>query len=345
MRFVDEAIIEVAAGDGGNGCVSFLRERFRPKGGPDGGNGGRGGHVILRASNRVTTLSDHSYLRHFRAQRGAHGQGSNKYGRAGADKLVKVPVGTEVYDVDTGELVADLSADGQEVVVAAGGRGGKGNAHFATSTNRAPRNAQPGEEGDKLTLRLELKLLAEVGLVGLPNAGKSSLITAASAARPKVADYPFTTLFPNLGVVQLEGRAPFTMADVPGLVAGAHQGAGLGLRFLKHVERTHLFLFVVDLSSEDPVADLWTVREELKAYDPSLAERGGLVAANKMDLEAAEANLPAFERACQKDGLGVWPVSALSGLGVAELMREVAARLDPMAPRDAEEEVDSGEAG
>ncbi|MCB2228438.1 MAG: GTPase ObgE [Desulfarculaceae bacterium] len=344
MRFVDEAIIEVAAGDGGNGCVSFLRERFRPKGGPDGGDGGRGGHVILRASNRVTTLSDHSYLRHFRAQRGTHGQGSNKYGKAGEDKLVKVPVGTEVYDVDTGELVADLSADGQEVAVATGGRGGKGNAHFATSTNRAPRFAQPGEEGVKRTLRLELKLLAEVGLVGLPNAGKSSLISAASAARPKVADYPFTTLTPNLGVVQLEERAPFTIADVPGLVAGAHEGAGLGLRFLKHVERTRLFLFVVDLSGEDPAADLWTVREELRAYDPALAERAGLVAANKMDLEAAQENLPAFRQTCQEAGLAVWPISAMEGEGVPGLMEELADRLAAMAPEEepAEEE-ESGE--
>ncbi len=340
MRFVDEAIIEVAAGDGGNGCVSFLRERFRPKGGPDGGDGGRGGHVILVASHRVVTLSDHSYLRHFRAGRGQHGQGSNKYGRAGGDKRVRVPVGTEVYDQDTGELLADLSHDGQELVVAQGGRGGKGNAHFATSTNRAPRFSQPGEAGGKRTLRLELKLLAEVGLVGLPNAGKSSLIAAASAARPKVADYPFTTLTPNLGVVQLEGTAPFTLADVPGLVAGAHQGAGLGLKFLKHVERTRLFVYVVDLSGPDPTVDLWTVREELRAYDPALAARGGLVAANKMDLETARANLPAFERACLDQGLEAWPISALSGQGVAELMAELARRL---ALREQEEE--SGEAG
>ena len=343
MRFVDEAIIEVAAGDGGNGCVSFLRERFKPKGGPDGGDGGRGGHVILVASNRVTTLSDHSYLRHFRAKRGAHGQGSNKYGRAGDDKLVRVPMGTQVFDQDSGELVADLSIDGQEVVVARGGRGGKGNAHFATSTNRAPRHAQPGEEGDKRTLRLELKLLAEVGLVGLPNAGKSSLIAAASAARPKVADYPFTTLTPNLGVVQLEGREPFTLADVPGLVAGAHQGAGLGLRFLKHVERTRLFLFVVDLSGPEPWADLWTVREELRAYDPALAQRGGLVAANKMDLPAAQENLAAFKEACVEQDLEVWPVSALEGQGVTELMQELARRLArTRPPADEEESVEQG---
>jgi GTP-binding protein len=237
--------------------------------------------------------------------------------------------------------VADLSADGQEVVVATGGRGGKGNARFATSTNQAPRHAQPGEKGQKRTLRLELKLLAEVGLVGLPNAGKSSLIAAASAARPKVADYPFTTLTPNLGVVQLEGLAPFTLADVPGLVAGAHKGAGLGLRFLKHVERTRLFLFVVDLSGDDPAGDLWTVREELRAYDPALARRGGLVAANKMDLPAARENLAAFQRAIADTGLEVWPVSALSGEGVSGLMLRLARGLREHDPDDSRE--DNGE--
>ena len=334
MRFVDEAIIEVAAGDGGNGCVSFLRERFRPRGGPDGGNGGRGGNVIITATNRVTTLADHSYLRHFRAKRGGHGQGSDKNGRAGENKLVMVPVGTEIYDQETGERLADLTSDGQEIIVAVGGRGGKGNAHFATSTNQAPRMAQPGTEGQRFTLRLELKLLAEVGLVGLPNAGKSSLITSASAARPKVADYPFTTLTPNLGVVQLEDRRPFTIADVPGLVAGAHKGAGLGLTFLKHVERTHLFLYVVDLSGEDPAADLWTVREELLAYDARLAGRVAMVAANKMDLPQARENLAAFSQAAGELGLEVWPVSALSGQGVAELMLALADRLDQSRGED-----------
>ncbi|MCB2193526.1 MAG: GTPase ObgE [Deltaproteobacteria bacterium] len=334
MRFVDEAIIEVAAGDGGNGCVSFLRERFRPKGGPDGGDGGRGGNVIIQATNRVTTLADHSYLRHFRAKRGSHGQGSNKAGRAGEDKLVRVPVGTEIYDHETGELLYDLTSDGQEVVVARGGRGGKGNAHFATSTNQAPRMAQPGGEGQRFTLRLELKLLAEVGLVGLPNAGKSSLITAASAARPKVADYPFTTLTPNLGVVQLDQRPPFTMADVPGLVAGAHQGAGLGLTFLKHVERTHLFLYVVDLSGEDPAGDLWTVREELLAYDAKLAQRVAMVAANKLDLPEAAENLAAFTKTAGEMGLEVWPISAKSGQGVQELLLALADRLDQTREED-----------
>lgn len=328
MRFVDEAIIEVAAGDGGRGCVSFMRQRFQPKGGPDGGDGGRGGDVVLRASQRVATLADHSYLRHFRAQRGSHGQGSNKTGRAGQGKVVEVPVGTIVRDQETGEIVADLTAEGQEVVVAQGGRGGKGNRHFVSSTHRTPRLAQPGEEGQKRTLHLELKLLAQVGLIGLPNAGKSSLIAAASAARPKVADYPFTTLYPNLGVVQLEGREPFTMADIPGLVAGAHKGAGLGLRFLKHVERTRLFLYVVDLSAARPAEDLEAVRAELRAYDPALASRGGLVAANKLDLPQAQENLESFQRQVQAQSLEVFPISALSGQGVPELLAALARRLD-----------------
>ncbi|RJX36181.1 MAG: GTPase ObgE [Desulfarculus sp.] len=327
MRFVDEAIIEVAAGDGGRGCVSFLRQRFQPKGGPDGGDGGRGGDVVLRASLRVATLADHSYLRHFRAQRGTHGQGSNKTGRAGQGKVVEVPVGTIIRDQETGEPIADLAVDGQEVVVARGGRGGKGNRHFVSSTHRTPRLAQPGEEGQKRTLHLELKLLASVGLIGLPNAGKSSLIAASSAARPKVADYPFTTLVPNLGVVHLEGQEPFTMADIPGLVAGAHQGAGLGLRFLKHVERTRLFLYVVDLSAPQPLSDLAAVREELRAYDPALAGRSSLVAANKMDLPQAQENLGPFQREVQAQGLEVFPLSALTGQGVPELLAALAGRL------------------
>ena len=228
MRFVDEAIIEVAAGNGGKGCVSFLRLRRVPKGGPDGGNGGKGGDVVIRATNRVVTLADHSYLRHFRAGRGMHGQGSNKNGRAGEDKIIEVPMGTLVKDFETGELVADLAGDGQEVAAALGGRGGKGNRHFASSTNRVPRFAQPGEPGQARILRLELKLLADVGLLGLPNAGKSSLIRAMSHARPKVADYPFTTLTPSLGMVQLSEREPFTVADIPGLVEGGAPGRRAG---------------------------------------------------------------------------------------------------------------------
>ncbi len=327
MRFVDEATIEVAAGDGGRGCVSFLRMRYQPKGGPDGGDGGRGGHVILRASSRVATLADHSYLRHFKAGRGAHGRGAGKDGAAGQDKTLEVPVGTVVHYLGTGQVLADLTRDGQVFIAAQGGRGGKGNRHFVSSTHRSPRFAQPGEPGQARTLRLELKLLADVGLVGLPNAGKSSLIAAATAARPKVADYPFTTLTPHLGVADLGDERPFVLADIPGLVAGAHQGAGLGLRFLRHIERTRLFLHVVDMSAADPLADLMTVRAELAAYDPALADRASLVAANKLDLPLAQEQLDEFEQKVQAMGLEVWPLSAASGQGVRPLLEEIARRL------------------
>jgi GTP-binding protein len=332
MRFVDEATIEVAAGDGGKGCISFLRLPYQPKGGPNGGDGGRGGNVIIKASRNIATLADHSYLRHFRAGRGQHGMGSDKNGRAGEDKLVEVPMGTMVIDQETGEVLADLAADGQEFIAAQGGRGGKGNKHFATSTNRAPRIAQDGEPGQRRTLTLELKLLADVGLIGLPNAGKSSLVAAASAARPKIADYPFTTLVPQLGVAQAADGDPFTMADIPGLVEGAHKGAGLGLKFLKHVERTRLFVFVVDLSGDDPENDLAVVRAELEAYDPRLAKRAGLVAANKLDLPEAAERLAGFRQSVEASGLAVYPISALGGEGVKPLVEEIWRRLQRAEP-------------
>ncbi|MFH1059771.1 MAG: GTPase ObgE [Pseudomonadota bacterium] len=339
MRFVDEATIEVAAGDGGRGCVAFLRQKYQPKGGPDGGDGGKGGDVSVRATGRVVTLADHSYLRHFRAGRGMHGMGAGKTGAGGADKVVEVPVGTLVYDLETGELLADLSHDGQVLVAAKGGRGGKGNRHFTSSTHRTPRFAQPGEAGEKRVLRLELKLLADVGLVGLPNAGKSSLIRAVTAATPKVADYPFTTLTPHLGVAELADGRTITLADIPGLVEGAHQGAGLGLRFLKHVERTRLFVYVVDLAGADPPADLMTVMAEIAAYDPGLARRVGLVAANKQDLPVARENLAAFTAAARDLDLAVYPVSALNGAGVAEILGEIARRLEAEPePADAADE-------
>ncbi len=327
MRFVDEATIEVTAGDGGKGCVSFLHLPFQPKAGPNGGNGGRGGNVIITARRNIATLADHSYLRHFKAGRGQHGMGSDKNGRAGEDKVIEVPLGTLVMDQETGELLADLSADGQEFIAAQGGRGGKGNKHFATSTNRAPRMAQDGEAGEKRVLTLELKLLADVGLIGLPNAGKSSLVAAASAARPKIADYPFTTLVPQLGVAQAEEGDPFIVADIPGLVEGAHQGAGLGLKFLKHVERTRLFVFVVDMTGDDPENDLTVVRAELEAYDPRLAQRAGLVAANKMDLPEAAERLAGFKQTVEDLGLAVFPMSAKQGDGVKDLIREIWRRL------------------
>ncbi len=327
MRFVDEAIIEVASGDGGRGCVSFMRTKYEPRGGPDGGDGGRGGHVTLKASAQVATLADHSYLRHFRGGRGWHGQGANKTGAGGEDKLVIVPLGTAVYDQETGEFLADLTEEGQEFIAVKGGRGGKGNRHFVSSTHRAPRFAQPGEPGEKRTLRLELKVLADVGLIGLPNAGKSSLIRSATAARPKVADYPFTTLSPHLGVAEVEPGQPITIADIPGLVAGAHQGAGLGLKFLKHVERTRLFVHVVDMSAEDPLTDLETILAEIRAYDPRLLDKAGLVAANKLDRPATLDKMDDFRQKVESMGLTVFGVSAVSGQGVDELMRAISERL------------------
>lgn len=334
MRFVDEATIEVAAGDGGNGCVSFLRLAFIPKGGPNGGHGGRGGNITIRANRNIATLADHSYLRHFKAGRGQHGMGSDKNGHAGEDKVIEVPMGTLVMDQETGELLADMSEDAQEFIVAKGGRGGKGNKHFATSTNRAPRMAQDGEEGEKRIITLELKLLADVGLVGLPNAGKSSLVAAASAARPKIADYPFTTLVPQLGVAQASEGDPFIMADIPGLVEGAHKGAGLGLTFLKHIERTRLFVFVVDMTADDPAYDLAVVRAELEAYDPLLAQRAGLVAANKMDLPEAAEHLAEFKQTVEAEGLAVFAISAMQGDGVKDLIEEIYQRLEQAGAGD-----------
>ncbi len=308
--------------------MSFLRLAFIPKGGPNGGHGGRGGNVTIKANRNIATLADHSYLRHFKAGRGQHGMGSDKNGRSGQDKVIEVPMGTLVMDQETGEFLADMSEDGQEFIAAKGGRGGKGNKHFATSTNRTPRMAQDGEPGEQRILTLELKLLADVGLIGLPNAGKSSLVAAASAARPKIADYPFTTLVPQLGVAQASEGDPFTMADIPGLVEGAHKGAGLGLKFLKHVERTRLFVFVVDMAGEDPEYDLSVVRAELEAYDPRLAQRAGLVAANKMDLPEAAERLAEFKQSVESVGLTVYTISAMEGTGVGELIEEIYSRLE-----------------
>ena len=327
MRFIDEATIEIAAGDGGRGCVSFLRQRFQPKGGPDGGDGGRGGHVILRADSGVATLADHSYLRHFRAGRGGYGSGSNKTGAGGEDKVILVPAGTIATDVETGEVLADLTRPDQEIILVHGGRGGKGNRHFVSSTHRAPRFAQPGEEGEKRVVRLTLKLLADVGLIGLPNAGKSSLIAALTAARPKIGDYPFTTLAPNLGIVHLPDERTLTLADIPGLVAGAHQGTGLGLRFLRHIERTRLFVYVVDLAGQSPVDDLHTVLEELAAYDEALRARAGLVVGNKMDLKPDADLVEEFKAEAARLGLELVIISALNGRGLDEFVNLLARKV------------------
>lgn len=315
--FVDQATIYVKAGDGGAGCVSFRREKFVPKGGPDGGDGGRGGNVVLRADEGLSTLLDFQYRRVFRARRGGHGEGGNRAGRSAPDLVIPVPVGTVVKDASTGEVLADLTSHGQVAVVARGGRGGRGNARFATPTRRAPRHAEPGQKGEERTLVLELRVLADAGLVGKPNAGKSTLLARLSAARPKIAEYPFTTLHPNLGVVSLGPGQSFVLADLPGLVRGAHQGAGLGHRFLRHASRTKVLAYVLDAAfSSDPLEDLETLRTELAAYDPSLVERARLVALNKVDLPDGRRRAEALRDLLAGRGYLVLLTSGITGEGM-----------------------------
>ena len=288
MKFFDEAKIEVVAGDGGNGVATFRREKFIPFGGPDGGDGGRGGSVFAVADRNINTLIDYRYTRHFRAQRGQNGRGSDCYGKGGDDLELRVPVGTVIADANTGVVIADLARDGQRELIARGGKGGLGNLHFKSSTNRAPRQCTPGEEGEHKELKLELKVLADVGLLGLPNAGKSTFIRAVSAAKPKVADYPFTTLHPNLGVVRVDDNRSFVIADIPGLIEGAAEGAGLGHRFLKHLQRTGLLLHLVDMApfdeNADPIRDAHAIVEELRKYDESLYNKPRWLVLNKIDL-------------------------------------------------------------
>ncbi|MEW6540668.1 MAG: GTPase ObgE [Bacillota bacterium] len=320
--FKDYAKINVKAGDGGNGCVAFRREKYVPYGGPSGGDGGRGGHIVLRADGGLRTLVDFRYRTHYKADRGVHGQGKNMHGRKGEDLVLRVPVGTEVRRAGDKTLLADLTADGQEYRVARGGRGGRGNTRFATANRKAPSFAEKGEPGEEFWLELELKLLADVGLVGFPNAGKSTLISKVSAARPKIADYPFTTLEPHLGVVRVGEGESFVLADIPGLIEGAHQGAGLGHRFLRHVERTRVLIHVVDVSGRegrDPVADFETINRELAAYDPRLAARPQLVAANKIDLPEARENVRRLVEAAGGRH-EVFGISALTGEGLERLV-------------------------
>jgi GTP-binding protein len=316
--FLDRAVIEVMAGHGGNGCMSFRREKFVPKGGPDGGDGGKGGDVYLVADERQATLRDFHYKRHYRGGRGMHGQGSGKTGRSGQDLEVAVPPGTIVQEAETEEVLADLTEPGQRFLVARGGRGGRGNAHFKTSTNRAPRRTEPGQPGEERKIRLELKLIADVGLVGLPNAGKSTLLARVTEARPKIADYPFTTLSPNLGVVSLTDFRQFVIADIPGILEGAHEGKGLGLDFLRHIERTRVLLFVLDLSADDPARELELLREELRAHGRGLLERPFLVVLNKADLYPAP-SVPEKLR----DRSDVRMISAVTGAGMPELLEEI----------------------
>jgi len=333
MPFLDEARVHVRSGRGGRGCISFRREKFRPRGGPDGGDGGRGGDVVIEASLDLQNLLDFSYKKQFRAGHGGHGKGNDQHGADGHDLVLKVPVGTLVRDADSGEILGDLIAPGQRVVVARGGHGGKGNARFATSTRQAPRFSTPPGPGQERWILLELKLMADVGLVGLPNAGKSSLLARVSSARPKVAPYPFTTLHPNLGVVESAEGERMVLADLPGLVEGAHLGVGLGLRFLRHVERTRVLLYVLELDPQpgkDPIMDLRTLRDEMERYQPALVRRPGLVALNKVDLPGARALANKAVEVLGSQGISCHVVSALTGEGVGELLGELFSMLRAM---------------
>lgn len=331
--FIDEATIRVKAGDGGNGCLAFRREKFVPRGGPSGGDGGKGGDIIMESSERHNTLVHFRFNPEYKAQRGRHGEGSNKTGREGEDIILKVPVGTLVFDADSGEKVHDFSHADERIIVARGGRGGRGNAQFATSTHQAPREHEDGRPGEERTLRLELKLLADVGLVGYPNVGKSTLISRISAARPKIADYPFTTLQPNLGVVvvgQARDEQSFVVADIPGLIEGAHQGAGLGTQFLRHIERTRLLVHLVDVSDSsgrpDPVHDVEVIMGELQSFGAQLEQKPMIMAASKIDVANKE-KLAKLKRYCKKQNLELLPISAVTGKGIEELKYAIADKL------------------
>jgi GTPase len=339
--FADEAKIYVKAGDGGNGCIAFRREKYVPRGGPSGGDGGNGGSIIFEANPHDNTLLRYRYNREFRADRGRHGEGSNCSGLAGADMVLKVPIGTVIVDEATGERLADLTTPGQRLTVVHGGRGGRGNQHFAKPWHQAPRESEEGQPGEELHLKLELKLLADVGLVGFPNAGKSTLISRISAAHPKIADYPFTTLEPHLGVVSADGPAgksagrSFVVADLPGLIEGAHEGAGLGVRFLKHVERTRLIAHLVDISSfndHDPVHDFEIIRGELAAFSPALSAKPVIVVATKLDATTDRTHLDELRAYCEEKELEFHAISSATGEGIPELVCAMADALDKLKP-------------
>jgi GTP-binding protein len=330
MRFIDEVKLHAKAGDGGRGCVSFLREKYVPLGGPDGGDGGKGGDIILVADESITTLLDLRYRHHLTAKRGAHGLGRTKHGKNGETMIVPVPTGTLVYDLETDELLADMTEHKQEVKLLKGGMGGRGNARFQTSTNRAPRHAQPGEPGEDRELRLELKLLADVGLVGLPNAGKSTLISSISAAKPKIADYPFTTLTPNLGVVRFGDFQSFVVADIPGLIEGASDGHGLGTRFLRHIERTGLFLHLVDFSGiqpDDPYEQFDMINAELIRHNPKLADKPQFVVLTKIDTTEVQEKAAEAKAHFEQLGYRVFTISAVARTGTKELINAIGAEL------------------
>ncbi|NVN99999.1 MAG: GTPase ObgE [Geobacteraceae bacterium] len=327
MSFIDEVKLFASAGDGGSGCVAFRREKFIPLGGPNGGDGGKGGDLILQVSPQVSTLHDLRLHPHQRAQRGKNGMGSDRHGAGGEDLVLIVPLGTIVKNMETDEIIADMTEPEQRIILLKGGRGGQGNARFMTSTNKAPKFAQPGEPGEEMTIRLELKLMADVGLLGFPSVGKSSFITKVSAARPKIADYPFTTLKPHLGVVEYKNYRTFVMADIPGIIEGAHEGAGLGHRFLRHVERTRILLHLLDpcrTHDSNPLDDYETLNRELALFNPELSDKPQIIVINKIDLPDVQALIPEITPYFDKLGLKVFPISAATGEGIPPLLDEIA---------------------
>jgi len=326
MHFIDEATIHVKAGDGGNGCVAFRREAHVPRGGPSGGDGGDGGSVVVVADPQLTTLLDYKYRRHYKAERGQDGRNKDQYGKGGESKILRVPVGTVIKDAETGDLIADIDTAGKTLVVCKGGKGGKGNIHFKTPWNQAPRQAEAGTPGEQKTLRLELKLLADAGLLGFPNVGKSTFLASVSRAKPKIADYPFTTLKPNLGVVGLSDARSFVLADIPGLIEGAAEGAGLGHRFLRHVERTRVLLHLLELSIEEgrePERDLDVINAELERYSPELARRPQIVALSKIDLTETREAYPALRDRFAARGIELHALSAATGEGVQAVLEKL----------------------
>ncbi len=337
--FYDETRIKVKAGDGGDGCVAFRREKYVPHGGPAGGDGGKGGDILLYVDPHLSTLYRFSKKRHFKAGRGEHGRGKKQHGAFGKDLRIAVPPGTLVYDAETDEMLGDLTEVDQELVVAQGGRGGRGNARFATSTNQAPRIAEHGQPGEKRWLRLELRLLADVGLVGVPNAGKSTLLSAVTAARPKIAPYPFTTLQPNLGVVVLDPQTEFVLADIPGLIEGASEGKGLGHEFLRHIKRTRVLIHLLDGLSADPLQDFEAINHELETYDQDLARKPQLVALNKVDMPEVETRWPEVKATLEAQGCPTMAISALTGEGTRELLYRAARMLEELPEEPPEQEL------
>ncbi len=331
MQFVDQVKVYVKAGDGGRGCISFRREKYIPKGGPDGGDGGRGGHIIFRTKKDINTLLDIKYQQQYRAEKGQHGMGKDMHGKNGKNLVIPVPPGTIIKDAETKEVLFDLTIEGQEFIAAKGGKGGLGNAHFKSSTRQAPRFAQPGEPGEERILFLELKLLADVGLIGLPNAGKSTLISALSSARPKIAGYPFTTLSPVLGVVKYGVFKSFVIADIPGLIEGAHKGTGLGFQFLRHVERTSVLLHLVDISETangDPVDNFEKINKELQLYSPELMKKPQAVAGTKVDIKGDGIRLDRLANYCKDKLYDFFPICAVKGEGIIDLIQYVAKKVE-----------------